>query len=428
MNIPQIETHKPSRKQAVLFFFFSLLVAVFVIAWVFFINKGTLVVEGKAPFTIKAGNESLECESSPCKLILAPRTYSIAISKNGFFDETKDIGVKRWKEEKVNVVFKLIPQIKQIGTVVLPFETAPLRPPFLGVTKLDGILSGVKKAIFSNSGEKAIFSVGQDFYLYVTADHSSLKLSLPTGAVPIFAGEEILFFENITDGGQMLKRWNNAKPEQIVSFDRAFKDPVMLGSASGKYLLIREKTETGFADYLIDLAKKTRKRLPTTESEQKLKWAGDLIIFGPLAINPDTLAEKTLPSYDPENILEIKPGILIFVSLKKNDSGKTELGVSITEALEDAKSQTFNGSGTSQNQYIIRYEVATGESKTILEIPGKAVEYKVDNGTSTSITKKLGKAKINSLTADLSGKRLYFAGDSDEKTGGIQLFEITLEE
>lgn len=437
MNLPATEIHKPSKKQAILFFFFTLAAAAGVLAWVFFLNKGTLVVEGAAPFSVYAGAESVNCSSSPCSLKLVPRKYTISAKKDGFFDESGEIEIKRWVESKFAFSFKMIPKLNLVGKAVLPNSFVPLRPPFLGASKLEKFPQGVAEATaaFSASGEKALLTLGKDFYIYDAKNPSVTKLDIPASYGPIWAGEKIVFLED-SASGQILKLWNNGNSSPIVSFERPFKFPTLLGSQSGKYVLIAEKTGDDTSYYLVDTTNKTRKKMAPKIAAYKANWAGDYIIFeenigkqtNVSFVDAASLSEKALPAVDSLNVISPRSGVIVFVSNHKKDGTEARVGLPIAEALmAEAKKEAFQIGAVGTSQFVTEYMVSTDTYRTLVEVPGHEVGTMTGEGTSTILVKKIEKESIQSLTADLSGKKLYFLGSFDAKLDGQKLFEVVLE-
>ena len=107
--------HRPSRFQAIFFLFITLVLAVFIIAWVFFINQGSLAVNGDFPFTVSVAGQSTLCSATPCNIKLTPQNYTVMISKDGFYSDTQKVQISRGAATAITPHFAFIPTIEDAG-------------------------------------------------------------------------------------------------------------------------------------------------------------------------------------------------------------------------------------------------------------------------------------------------------------------------
>lgn len=401
--------HKPSRKQAIIFFIFTLILTVAVVAWVFFINKGTVVVDGTASFNVKIGAFETECLTPPCSFKLTPRTQHVTFSKKGFYDDVQNIKIKRWGEATLTANFKFIPVYNEAGEIILPVSSAPMRFPFLGMKKFENFPRNTKQIEFSLSGNLALLTIGKELYIYYVADRLVDKVDLKPEMLTSWLGEELVFLEEI-EGKQFLKLHEEKQNKVLASFERPLKNPVLLGSPDNKKVLISEKSDEKYFYYLVDIDKKSRRRLEISSSAKKSKWAGNFLIFEEgdsankkvFALNADNFQKTELPAESSENVIMPAEDILIFISSNKQDSSRAQLGLSITEALEQAAKDTTAVIKKTTSWFVTEFNLKTNQSRMLVEIP-------------TSEGKN-----PHRLTSDLNGKKLYLEMD------GI-LIEITLE-
>lgn len=405
MNETLKQIHRPSRATAIAFFLFSLAVAAFVIVWVFFLNKGTLLVEGDAPFRMSMTGHQKECTSSPCILKLAPRTYSVSIQKEGFYEDVQTAEIVRWEETKLAAHFQFIPVLREIGELILPFPNAPLRPPFIGNKKFENFPKDVKEAEFSGSGNQAILLLGKEIYLYDVTERSVTETNFLSVHSPAWVSENIAYLGE-SESKHILKIWKDGKSEPIVTFERPFKNPKLLGATS-KALIIDE-SNGNFSYYLVDLTKKSRKRLEISNGARSAKWVGEYIVFSEgesadqkiFAVHAETGKQIPLPAVDTKNVIEMKPGVLLFFSKEKQGSGESKLGPSISEALEITSLSTAGQIPTAW--YLTKFDMESGASQTLASVPLKENQA------------------VHQLTIDPDGEKLYFAQNQ-------RLFEIILE-
>lgn len=413
------EIHRPTRLQSLLFFFFSLALAAFVLVWVFILNKGTLTVVGDAPFSFLVGGENIECDANECSVQLTPKQYSVTVSKEGYFPETQNIRIRRAKEIKINPALKFIPALRENSSIAVPEINIPLISPFLGVSRLENFPRNAKQTLFSASGKAALLALGKETYLYDVETRTVNKLDIGLNKLAAWAGEEIVFLDE-ENGKPVLKTWDNGKTQNIVVFGRAFKNPLLIGGSAAKKVLIAETAEnsSGFVYYLIDIDKKTRRRLELNVNPVAAKMTDSYAIFESnkdngekevLAINHDTLTRINIPSINLTNTIEISNNVFIFFSYDKKDSGKPAVGYSISEILEEAQRENFNSRRQMAFLYLTEFNVEMNAFKTILDAPVK------ENET------------VGRLTADPNGKKLYFVLNATQNgRTENKLFEVVL--
>lgn len=412
------QIHKPSRLQAILFFVFSLLVAAGVFVWAIFLNKGTLIATGAAPFTLKAGTASYDCPTSPCTIQLTPKIYRLTVQKPGYFDSAPEIKIKRWNETVVAIDFQFIPALKIGGDVNLPYPFAPLRPPFLGQKRLENFPKNVKDALFSPSAKKAIITLGKEIYIYDTTDHTVAETTIGPDMAPAWLGEEIAFLK-ISDDREGLMSWNAGKPAALVSFQKPFESARLLGSPSGKKMLIENIVEDVASYYLVDIEKKSRDKLMLPPQTKDAKWAGDYLVFKTeitageseskkriFALNPDTLQEIDLPAIDVENVIATRTADVFIMITSAKQEASSNVGPSIFEVIEESKKENFEGTLAVGTLYLTEFNVAARNGKTLLEIPMEPDDV------------------IHRLTAGEDFKNLYF---TMAKKDGEKLYEVALE-
>jgi len=415
--------HRPSRAGAILFFILTLGIAAGIIVWTFFLNMGTVTVEGTAPFRLDAGNKGKDCDVSPCTLTLKPRAYQIAIKKDGFYEDLQNVTIIRGQDARVKANFIFVATFEKAGNVVLPIADAPLRDPFIGMSKLENFPSSSIKTQFSASGDRAlVLTSGKQYYLYDVAAKTKSAVTLAEENYPAFVGEDIAFLlQNET--GQSLMLWNNDKPKTAVIFERNFIDPEIMGSPAGDKVVIKEgKTVGEYSYYLVDLAKKSRKKLEVDPFVSAVEWTSGHILFESnvednhalFALDPNSLAITQIENVGIGNVIEYSPGIFMLLSKNNKDSSTPTLGVSISDMIEESKKELTGTStvvtenteiATASNLYLIKLKAEDGSLQSLLTIPIEAAS---------------SGEEVGNFTADTDGKKLYFQV-------GKALYEIILE-
>lgn len=395
MNTP----HQPSHRQAVIFFFFTLVLALGIFLWVFFINKGTITVTENLPLKMKVSSEDIMCTASPCGVTLAPGKYTVTLTKDGYFDYTENITVNRREVTKITPKFDFIPTLSEVTNSALPFATAPLRPPFLGQKSLTNFPKNVKAASFSASGNLALLTLGKDLYIYDVKNKTVNGVILKPDAKSVWAGEKIVFLET-SESIQTLKARSpvDAKYSPVASFEKPFAKPELLGDLRGEKVLISDENEAGHIYYLVDIVKQSRKRLEIIPaSATAVKWTLGHIVYQKgvnekvYTVDPDTLTETSMPAMGIENLIEPMSDVFFFIASEKQDTGKTKVGLSIADALEAAQQEAASPEQKKiKTVFVTQFNKKDNIARTLVEVPLKESE------------------SISRLTREIDGNNLYF--------------------
>lgn len=404
--------HRPSRRQAIIFFCFTLVVAAGVIAWVFVLDTGALLVAGEPPFSVRVGGEEVACAETACRLRLKPRTYTVSFLKPGFAEDQVEVSVKRWQETTATATFRFIPVIKDLGELVLPFAGAPIHPPFLGQERLENFPRSGSETLISPEEVHALVHLGREWYLYEFAVHALSETIIPVDAIASWSSEAIVFL--VREGeGHALKIVGERTNETIVRFPEAFKSPALSGGAANNFVLIADTLPTEKRFYIVDLEGKSRKRL-TLPADAELRFGMSQMVVkqtDPIEgikkiflMDSATQTRTEIPARDLENIAERRLGTFIFFTNQKHDPGQAKLGPSISEILDEANRETseaFSGEELPGKIFLTEFDLERKTFRTLAEIALKAGE------------------RVSKLTADPSGEKLYF-----EKEGRV--FEVML--
>ncbi len=105
-----------------IFILIMCLFAVGLFAWGF-LGKGKLVFHGDPPFTVMIlGEESVECEESPCEIRIHSGIKDIFITKTGYRDVYRSERVRTWRSTKVELEFRMEPMLTQADEMPQPPE------------------------------------------------------------------------------------------------------------------------------------------------------------------------------------------------------------------------------------------------------------------------------------------------------------------
>ncbi|MDP2690825.1 MAG: hypothetical protein U1C97_03015 [Candidatus Gracilibacteria bacterium] len=120
------EPHYPSKWTVVMVFFIILLTISGIFVWVFFLNKGTIILQSDIGFVVELEGERIACETGQCQMKLTPQVYEAVASTDGYYDESFSFEVHRFVEDWKTLRFELIPYLKTITVTELPSETLGL--------------------------------------------------------------------------------------------------------------------------------------------------------------------------------------------------------------------------------------------------------------------------------------------------------------
>ncbi len=103
--------------------FISLLVlgalaAIFFFLWENYLNKGSIVFEGEAPFSVEVfGVDQFECPTSSCTIEQKIGEKGLIITKDGYSSILMDVKVPLWSKEIVKLEFRALPTFSDTNTL-----------------------------------------------------------------------------------------------------------------------------------------------------------------------------------------------------------------------------------------------------------------------------------------------------------------------
>lgn len=352
------EIHKPSHHGSLLFLIVMLILAGGVFAWHFFLNTGHVKFIGEVPFTVDLGDEHIECINIECEAKVPVRTYNATFRKDGYFVAEQVVKVQRWKTQEITAHLKFIPLVKARGTTVLPLENAPLRPPFLDQTKLKNFPRDVSATLFSYDGSRALVTLGRELFFYDVDAAVVTKTGLTTAVFATWLGNDLAYLKN-EDTKQVLYFQGMGKDDAVVTFERRFTKPIILGAPQGDFVLVGElassSDEGTLSDsvgsyYLVSMKDKTRRKIETLPATAKVVgWSLTGLLFEDetlegvrrvIYLDPHTLEKTYFGTSSAKNVVETSAGRFLFLSTIPQSSNKKVTGISIADAIEEAQKES----------------------------------------------------------------------------------------
>jgi len=367
-----------------------------ILLWSFFLNRGELLVSSaQTPFNLSVNDEEYICTSSPCSYELVPRRYAITFEKDGYFDQTETVSVRRWETTELTPGFIFIPHLKAQPDLQLALPGGPLSSLNFG-EKPAGLPTNAKTLQFSPSGQQVLLTIGKERYLYKRDEGATQELSFGASTPATWVGEMLVTLEN--EGAiQLLKTQSPDGANVVARFQRPLKNAQLLGSPTGEYLLATEEDETGGqTHYLVELASQKRQRLELTSSNKAIKWTHHSLIFNRIdalgkrstvALSPSTMSETILPTDQSALVEEIEAGRFIFTSPIPFSEEGPQISISIEEVIERAGAEEAQTQDLSE-LYLIEYSGVTGRSITLTKV-GLAADETITRIEYSAVDKKL---------------------------------------
>lgn len=231
------------QKKAVIFFFFILGLCVFILLWMTVLNQGTVVISAEAPYQVEAfgskvkGLEKISCGSNPCIFKLRSGKFTLVFKKEGYFEEKREISLKRGKQERLEINFQFIPKITEVEGEEEIFEEAISFDP----------------SAFSFLEESLAWSFNQNQIFYLGINPETKR--------------QTLFAYDLSQG--------EGESEPIAVFMREIERAQIFPAPSLKELILADQTERENTLYLINLGEKSRTKLADFSNVTDLLWSGD---------------------------------------------------------------------------------------------------------------------------------------------------------
>ena len=221
-----------------------ILMGVAYLVWAVFLNRSTIVINAKAPFTLAiSGLRTENCSIDSCSTAVVPGDYNITIKKTGYKDLTKTITVPFGRVYEETVKLEFIPIITQSTKT-----KAEIFPPEFQLTKTDRDKLGVS----------------QDTKLFFS--------DAPSGTTPKFV---TYISRNETNNRQTLyiaTIGDNPTPQIVTSFLRDLQTPVIVPNQTGDKVAVIDQSPDQATLYMIDQQAKNRAAIASYPAIRDLRW------------------------------------------------------------------------------------------------------------------------------------------------------------
>ena len=382
------------------------------LVWAVFLNRSTIIINAKAPFTLAiSGLRSENCSTDSCSTAVVPGDYNFTIKKTGYKDLTKTITVPFGRAYEETVKLEFIPIITQSTKT-----KAEIFPPPFQLSKTESEKLGV------NTDTQLFFS------------------DAPTGATPKFVtyinrnqtnNRQTLYIAPLRGGA----RQNNdatqqtasadlqiGEPQIVTSFLRDLQTPLIAPNMAGDKVAVIDRAPDQATLYMIDQQAKNRAAIASYPAIRNLRWipASNDFIF---QARPQTGAPEALFLYrwddgkttkldlntTLENIAIINKNRILAVT-DQSISGDVTDPATLEGSLVSLNSNTAPTTPATPTHLFIDYSLISNEARLI-----------------TTLTTGDFPTQV-SAAADQ--KSLYFlqAGDAQNGVAKETIFELKFEE
>lgn len=244
--------------------------------WNFALNKGTIIFNGKPPYTITVDDKEYNCEIESCELVIQEGTHTYKITKQGYNSLSGSIKIARSQQLTINAELSYIPILSQPQTYTmfsLPEGYSKFKERLSAISlfktydedyQLKRLPKVIENIVFSSSGEKALVFEEDQVSTYQVTDFTINKIQGLTGAINgAFTEDENFFYTVAFDeeaGKDALVRvpFGGETFENMVFFTRNIDIYDLKVSSDEKFAVLADNTGETTILYLIDLQKKER--------------------------------------------------------------------------------------------------------------------------------------------------------------------------
>lgn len=151
--------------------------------WGALINRGTILINAKAPFTVSIRDlPQITCTESPCKIVQKIGEKTLILEKEGYNGKIVDTDVNLWRTVSVDVNFELIPFLQKTASY-------PLMPEKYNYEIIFDEKSGNPKLVLADDPYKTAI-------IYFTGEVSPLRIFGSKNAALIVSSEGEVYLVN----------------------------------------------------------------------------------------------------------------------------------------------------------------------------------------------------------------------------------------
>jgi WD40 repeat protein len=285
-------TEEPQKKLIMVAMAIVCVLAGCLLLFLLFLNRGKLIVIGKAPYTVEIPNvKTVTCVNDRCELSLIPKTYEVSIVKDGYTDQKLTVKIPLAGESINQLDFTFIPSVSIVAdssqimsaASAVPYQKAfsniqlqnwPTKP--LNFGELPTTFKSFK---ISPDATTALLDNSKNIILYNFSTQKSQLLNITSGQNVFYdqQAKNLLYIDldpKTSRQTLFLRPLNNLdQPQPITTFPRSFKNYQLFPSSDNQKILLLDPTLNTI--YLIDSQQKTRTSLYSQQNITSLQWLAE---------------------------------------------------------------------------------------------------------------------------------------------------------
>jgi hypothetical protein len=210
--------------------------------WTMVLNRGTIIIHSKAPFTLTIQNLRTEnCLTDDCSTVVAPEDYSITVAKTGYKSFSQAITVPIMGKYEQSVSLQFIPVI---SASQLPKTQIFPNDPHLTPAQIKQLGLTAQTQIFFNAPKNLI--------CYISVNPANLRQELFLAAIN-------------ADGSP-------GTPQLVTSFLRDIQNFVIAPNAAGDKVAVIDRAPDGATLYVVDRKAQNRTSLLNYPAIRDMRW------------------------------------------------------------------------------------------------------------------------------------------------------------
>lgn len=220
----------------------AVIIGLLFLVWAVFLNRGTIIMHAKAPYTlIVEGLKTENCMSDECTVIVAPGDYSLTLQKVGYKSLTKSISVPLGSPYQDNITLQYIPAINDSTKT-----KDEVFPPKVQLTQAQRDTLGISAAT------RVFFDDSNTTICYIVRNPDNYR--------------QTLYRAGIGQNGEP------GKPEIVTSFLRDLQSFVVSPSPAGDKVAVIDQGAEQATLYMVDLQAKNRASLLSYPMIRDMRW------------------------------------------------------------------------------------------------------------------------------------------------------------
>ncbi|MBI2463532.1 hypothetical protein HYV57_01090 [Candidatus Peregrinibacteria bacterium] len=295
--------------------------------WMFVLNKGTIEVQAEPPYrVILAKGPEILCEIDPCVIKIFPHDYTLTFEKSGYYRETKQLSISRWQKTFLKITPTFIPMLKKRSAAEITSENGDTWMTRKGEPRLpenSAAAQGKAKNIFfyleQKKSDAAQSLIKMDREKKIVETLAIFPNTISSAKLFLSNDENVVVVVDATEEIRKMYVVDIEKKTRKRILDQKGVDSVKI-SPSSRFIIFMAEMEGKYAVYIFDMENENKETLALTPSElEKFIWMPSDTFVGATARN---IKKKTDSTYFSVERVKVEFEEKIELKSLKNDSSK----------------------------------------------------------------------------------------------------------